>query len=678
MNTQTGTTGPFRLGIDTGGTYTDAALIDRNDKVVSVAKALTTHHDLARGIEAAIDAVLDTGACSSADIASVGLSTTLATNSIVERKGDRVALVAVGFSERDLDRQGLRDALSGDPVVRIAGGHDSHGSEVEPVDLDGLSEQLRELRPAASAFAVAARFATRNPDHEIAVRDSLRSSTGQPVTCSHELSARLNGPRRAVTAVLNARLIGVIDELVRAGEALLERRGIGVPLIIVRGDGSLISAEQARLRPVETILSGPATSVVAASWLTGKGDAIVSDIGGTTTDVATLDRGRPGTDPQGATVGGFRTMVEAIAVRTTGLGGDSEGALHDVGMRVRLALGPRRAIPVSLLAMEWRDAVHDLLDRQLEAEFPDEHAGRFVLAVPGRNTSDFGLNRAETVLLDRVGQGVADLATVAKSRKDVGTLDRLIARGHLLLSCATPSDAWHVTGQQSTWDAEAAKKALSLFARRRRPDGQQFAESAQAAAELISAQLIRDSAEFLMECAYAWDAKDFGHPPDELARHVLTTAGLDRHGGHVRLRAGLDRPLVALGGPAATCYEAVGERLSTSVDVPEFASAANAIGAVVGQVAFRALGQVSSLGQGRYRVHAGSGMEEVATEQGALDLLESWLRDQARSDAISAGIAEPVITVEHTLARVGENKDDTLLQAEMIVEATGRPNIGHR
>src|SRR5690606_13092405 len=112
-------------------------------------------------------------------------------------------------------------------------------------------------------------------------------------TMSHELSARLGGPRRALTTLLNARLIAMIDRLVAATEGFLAARGIAAPLMVVRGDGALVSAAFARLRPIETILSGPAASLVGARHLTGLDAAVVSDIGGTTTDVAVLDRGRP-------------------------------------------------------------------------------------------------------------------------------------------------------------------------------------------------------------------------------------------------------------------------------------------------------------------------------------------------------------------------------------------------
>src|SRR5690606_5110038 len=190
-----------------------------------------------------------------------------------------------------------------------------HGNE-RRLDMAALEEALPELARTVSGFAVCAYFAVRNPAHELSVSEAIRQRTGLPVTASHELTSKLGGPRRALTTLLNARLISMIDRLIDATEGFLEKRGIAAPLMVVRGDGALITSEFARARPIETILSGPAASLVGARHMTGLDDAVVSDIGGTTTDIAVLDGGRLRLDPDGATVGGLRTMVEAVAMRT--------------------------------------------------------------------------------------------------------------------------------------------------------------------------------------------------------------------------------------------------------------------------------------------------------------------------------------------------------------------------
>ena len=106
------------------------------------------------------------------------------------------------------------------------------------------------------------------------------------MTCSHELSSSLGGPRRALTAVLNARLINLLDRLINATQSIMAQHGLACPLMVVKGDGSLLRADFARSRPVETVLSGPAASLSGAAFLAGSKSALVADIGGTTTDIA--------------------------------------------------------------------------------------------------------------------------------------------------------------------------------------------------------------------------------------------------------------------------------------------------------------------------------------------------------------------------------------------------------
>ena len=276
------------LGVDTGGTYTDAVLIRDDKTVVASAKALTTRQDLAVGISEAIRAVLEQSGAAPQEVSMAALSTTLATNALVEGQGGRVALIYIGFKPNDLDRHGLSEALKGDPALVLGGGHSHAGAEAASFDVAALEDFLQNEAEGVTGFAVAGLFATRNPAHELEAARIIAAHTGAPVTCSHQLSAKLNGPKRALTAVLNARLIGMIDRLIgRAQDALVDL-GISAPMMVVRGDGALMSAMQARERPIETILSGPAASIVGARWLTGVEDALVADIGGTTTDVAVL------------------------------------------------------------------------------------------------------------------------------------------------------------------------------------------------------------------------------------------------------------------------------------------------------------------------------------------------------------------------------------------------------
>ena len=662
----------FLLGVDTGGTYTDAVLMDEAaTRVIAKAKALTTRPDLARGVGAAIDAVM--AGVDPAEVGMVSLSTTLATNALVEGQGGRVALVFVGFDPGEIARDGLSEALRGDPVIRLPGGHSHAGAEIAPLDLGSLREAVLALPPGLTGFAVAARFATRNPGHEIAARDLIRALTGLPVTCSHELSQALGGPKRALTAVLNARLIGMIDRLIGACEAHLARLGISARLMVVRGDGALVSAALAREKPIETILSGPAASIAGACWLSGEREALVSDIGGTTTDVCLLRDGRPAIDPEGARVGAFRTMVEAVAMRTTGLGGDSEVHLEE-GLDGGLKLGPRRLVPVSLLAVTEGAMVHRALDAALAAEAPPDGAGRF--AVPlWAGTPPAGLDPREAAVAGRLAGGPLPLPEAVRTRVEGAALMRLVGRGLVLLSGVTPSDAAHVLGKLAAWDGAAAEKALALFARRRSGRGDRIAPDAAAMARAVVAQLTDQTVDCLLEAAFAGDGRDWGMAPGELARHPLTRAGLDGHQGVVRVGLGLGVPVIGLGASAGTYYGAVGTRLGARMILPGHADVSNAIGAVVGQVAMVATGTVTSGGPGVFVAHLAAGPRRFDARDAALAALEAALAEDARARALAAGVEEIRLSVAREIDEVAVENQPMFIEARLRVTARGRPRI---
>ncbi|MFC3612597.1 hydantoinase/oxoprolinase N-terminal domain-containing protein [Lutimaribacter marinistellae] len=660
------------LGVDTGGTYTDAVLVRDEEKVVASAKALTTRDDLARGVGEAVRSVLTAAGVTPEDVGLAALSTTLATNALVEGQGGRVALIYIGFRESDLDRHGLSEALKGDPALVIGGGHSHAGNEVAPLDLKRLKAFL-ETESGVSGYAVAAQFATRNPAHELEAARIITEVTKRPVTCSHQLSARLNGPKRAVTAVLNARLIGMIDRLIGRAQDVLDEIGVNAPLMVVRGDGALMSAEQARERPIETILSGPAASIVGARWLTGVKDALVSDIGGTTTDVALIRGGKPAIDPNGARVGGFRTMVEAVAMRTHGLGGDSQVHVVTEGLAGGITLGPRRVLPVSLIAVDAPELVHDALDAQLRSTVPGEHDARFARAVPG--VSAEGIGAREAGLLARLGRAVMPLGEVLRTRLEHGALARLVDRGLVQVSGVTPSDASHVLGRLDSWDGVAARKALELVARKRVGSGERLAGGVEALARMILDQITEQTGLALLETVFAEEGDVFGLPPEELARHVLLRRGLSGHRGLIALDAAVNVEVVGLGASAPSYYPAVGERLRCRMVLPEHAGVANAIGAVVGRVRIKRSGSVTSPAEGRYRVHLESGPEDFQTSDMALATLEAALREDAEREARAAGAEEIRVSLERDVRTAQIEAREVFVEAMLTVEASGRPRV---
>ncbi|MGC1502636.1 MAG: hydantoinase/oxoprolinase family protein [Sulfitobacter sp.] len=661
------------LGVDTGGTYTDAVLIRDEQAVIASAKSLTTRHDLALGVGAAVRAVLAQASVAPSEIALASLSTTLATNALVEGQGGRVALIYIGFREKDMEAHGLAEALKGDPFIVLEGGHNHAGGAVAALDEVGLIAFLETHKDDVSGFAVASQFATRNPAHELRAAELVAQITGRPVSASHQLSAKLNGPKRALTAVLNARLIGMIDRLIGRAEQTLIALGIEAPLMVVRGDGALISSGQARERPIETILSGPAASIVGARWMTGVDHALVSDIGGTTTDVALLRDGRPTIDPAGARVGPYRTMVEAVAMRTTGLGGDSEVHFIAQGLQGGVTLGPKRVLPVSLVAVDAPEVVHDALDAQIRATTPGEHDGQFVRTVQG--VSREGIGPREEALLDRIGTALCPMEKVLRARVEQGALKRLVERGLVQVAGVTPSDASHVLGRVMEWDAGAARKALQLFGRRRTGSGTVLSNSEDAVAQMIIDRLTYQTSLALLETAFSEEDVPFDADPAVLARHMLMQRGMTGHRGLIKLETGLNVAVVGLGASAASYYPAVGKMLGCEMILPEYAGVANAIGAVVGRVTMRQSGTVTSPSEGKYRVHLLEGPQDFADQDKAMELLETVLRKEAVAQARIAGAEDIQVSVNRDIRTAGVESREVFIEATIMVEAAGRPRV---
>ena len=662
----------FILGVDTGGTYTDAVILEDEERVIAFSKALTTHSDLSLGIGSAIKKAVKQRNTAPEKISLVSLSTTLATNALVEGQGDRVALVMIGFQDSDLEKHSIFDALKGDPFLVIEGGHNYAGFAKSRLEKNKLSKWVSEIK-GVSAYAVCSQFAVRNPEHELEAAEIIRKLTDKPVSLSHQISAKLNGPKRALTAVLNARLIALIDVLIIKAEHVIKSLGILAPLMVVRGDGALISAAQAREKPIETILSGPAASIVGARWLTGETEAIISDIGGTTTDIAVLKGGKPAIDPRGASVGPYRTMVEAVAMYTFGLGGDSEVKLELEGLGGHISLGPKRVIPVALAASIEPDLIHQTLDSQLKNETPNDFDARFIRRT--RASTEPVLSERDDKVYRRIGEQFYPMSEVVKSRLDLQSVIKLVSMGVAQISAVTPSDASHVLGKSNAWDKEAAIKAIDLFARRRNGSGELLAGSTAQMAERIVCQLTEQTSSSILEMAFSEEKVDFGDKPDVLAKHPLTQFGLAGYSDLIKVNVGISKKIIGLGASAPTYYPAVGAELNCEVILPEYAGVANAIGAVVGKIVMRESGVISSPSEGKYLVHLDGKPVNFTSEAKALKVLEEKLTEKSIQKAKEAGAENVSVNIDREIKTANIENRSVFVEASVLVEASGRPRI---
>ncbi len=662
----------IRIGLDTGGTYTDAVAL-QGRRVVASAKALTTHWDLSIGLGNAIRAVLAglPEGIGSERISLICVSTTLATNAVVENRFSPTCTILVGFDANMVERSGVK-RMEGCTVVSVGGGHDATGEELEPLDELAVDAAVREFGSGVEAFAVAALFSVRNPAHEQRVRDRVRSGSAKPVTCSYELSSKLDAPQRALTAALNARLTPQIRHLLDALRRVLRHERISAPLMIVKGDGTLMKAEVALEYPVETVLSGPAASVVGAGFLSGLEDFAVADMGGTTTDVAIVAGGRPVVRAEGAVIGGWRTMVEAVDVRTCGLGGDSEVYFD---RNQRLAVGPRRAMPLSLLATHFPDVLVEL--RKLAtAERPPPLAGQFAYRNPGRDP-DAQLDRLERRVWDALGLSPRQLDEVARTGQGIEAVRRLVDRGLATIATFTPSDAMHVLGRQDGWNVEAARLgAMVLATEERNASAHKKRDTPEGLCERTYQHVVREAARVILETALAHDpgieAKNGRWGPlSPLIEDVVEGRAFSRL---LDARISLATSLVAIGAPVDAYYPEVARRLGAELVVPEHAGVCNAVGAVAGVVSETCEVVVNQPTFNVFRVHDPAGSRDYSEAHEAIEEAKRVSREHALAAALRAGASDPHIetSVMERRAHAG-SADDYLAEATVRSRATGRP-----
>lgn len=623
------------LGVDTGGTYTDAVVLDADTRsVLASAKALTTRHDLSVGVSNAFSAIAES--LDPERVALVSISTTLATNAVVEGHGSPVLVLLVGFDDKMLERTNINESF-GDAIVQvIGGGHNHYGLEQTPLDIDAVAAALQTHGPNVRAVAVASTFAVRNAAHEHAVRDIVVAQTDLPVTVSSSLSESLDAPRRALTTALNARLLSRISDLVDAAQRSLDALGITAPVMVAKGDGSLAAADSVARRPIETVLSGPAASIVGAAVLTGLDDFILSDIGGTTTDVGQLRAGRPRLTADGARVGGWRTMVEAIDVRTTGLGGDSQVTTD----RTEITVGPQRHVPLSLIAAEHPDIIRTLRADLNEPPSRDT-AGRFTFRI-GDEAGATGLSSIEQRVFDRLTTTPEPLRGVAAGALERKALHVLVDKGLAQIAGFTPSDAAHVLGLQDNWNGEGAAAGAELMAWYTGEDANDFCSR-------VWSETVRRSAGCILDVAF--DNPDTSHSLGDSLTNPLAEVAASGNGtiGSVTIGLALDAPIVAVGGPAAVYYEEVAKRCGAELVMPNNFAVANAVGAAAGEVVVRSHAEVHSDGPSMFRVVSSAGSEQVSDATEAIVSATQRAREAATAalNERCAGLTERGPASEH-------------------------------
>jgi len=625
-------------------------LLDSSQRVIAKTKALTTHQDLVIGIRNCIRYFHDSDL---QQIRLVSLSTTLATNAVVEGYGCEVGLLLIGNESTAV--------LPTKNYAVLQGGHDISGNPLANLDIQKIRQTITKFRGKVDAMAISGYLSVRNPEHELQVRDIVHEILGVPVVCAHELTSSLGFHERTVTAVLNARLIPVIKELIASVKTVLREFNIQARLMIVRGDGTLMTEERAIEKPIETILSGPAASIVGATSLTSTDKAIILDMGGTTTDIAVLKDGVPKVNPEGATVGGWLTRVRAADIFTYGLGGDS---YIQVSKKGKLVVGPQRVWPLAIAADKYPYLIRELQD-QLEITWTVPFAQPTDCYVFLKDKSPLTLNDIELSALKNLKSGSHTHLTLAKQlgiEPHFLNLQRLVESGMLAKASVTPTDLLHIQGSYTPGNVTASKLGIEIMARRQGVSPDEFTK--------LALDKVTDNLSLsLLDSMLSYE-----DTPTTIKNSLKSEFFLDKIFAHsferpLNLSVQFNFPIIAIGAPVRDYLPKVAEKLHCELIIPEHSEVANAVGAATGKVVeiFEAL--IRPAAEGGFILH--SPWERKVFE----DLTEAkkYARKQFEQAAIrsaeNAGAAYYEVTVNFEDEYLKTLYLDTKVQAVMI----GRP-----
>lgn len=622
------------LGIDTGGTFTDGVLIEQGSgRVLAKTKANTTKADLSIGIGNCIENLkLNEG---DYNVRTVCLSTTLATNSVVENKRSRVGLISM---EEDI----LKEKPGVICSANVRGLIDLDGSIKQNIDEEEIRQAVSAMKGKIDALVVSGYFSVRNPSHELKVKEIAAEILGIPVVCGHELSMSLGLKERTATAVLNAHLLPVIEDLINKTRLIMDRENIDADLLVMRGDGTMMKENIALSFPVETVLSGPAASVVGGVSMISEEDAMFVDLGGTTTDIANMTEGRVSITEDGATINGWRTKVRAADVYTYGLGGDSR--LHiDDKQRGKVSFGPEKAVPICFAAQqhpELMDEIREYCSRREQKVLPG-FLGVEALCLNEKKHNGFELDSGAQAVIELLSDGPHCAGYIAAKLNPAQrrySTQGLISRGAVEIISITPTDLMHAAGEFTEWDRETSVKCIEFLKDKE--------ETVDECVERLSSIFVNQIVWAVARSGFAFDGLF-----DNIIDGDWFRKALARENGTAALQCRIGSKIVAIGAPAQAWLTKLADRLGTEVVVPENYEVANAVGAANGRITETIIAEVHMGGKGKisYSVHTRDGVKQCGGYKNARRWAIEYLREKADDRISETGMEDCTVTISEDI-----------------------------
>lgn len=568
------------IGIDTGGTCTDAVIYNFEEKkILAYAKSSTTREDLSIGIEKAISKLPEDLRKQAEAIA---LSTTLATNACVENKGGRGKLFFFGANPEIVKKTGHEYGLVVDENLFFVESRTNPTGFIELYpDWDAFRASLAEQLKNTDAVGLVEFFAKKTGAAlEKKAKEIIQEEFDIPVVCGHELFEEYNIVKRGASTLLNARLLSTIAEFITAVKAAMHRLELDLPFVIVRSDGSLMSEAFAKLYPVETLLCGPVASVMGASELTREQNALVVDIGGTTTDVAFVKDGIAKRAESGVHIGNWDTFVKGLFVDTFGLGGDSLVYVNDAG---RMVLSGERAIPLCMLATQFPEVLPMLEESKSSVSLSFNQREEIYVALKQVEDTSRYTDRELDICraLYNKPMNLGKLGIVLDRNVSSVSVQRLVREGAIMRCGVTPTDAMHILGDFTMYDEKASYNGIYRLSRMVHTDVESFAREIYHAVEK---KLYINLARILFEERYKdWRSVGICDQLQQAIGDLYDSTQDD----YMTLGISCDATLIGVGAPTHVFLPQVGAKLGAKVIMPEYAAVANALGAIVGNVVTR-------------------------------------------------------------------------------------------
>lgn len=664
------------IGIDTGGTYTDAVIYDfESSTVICTSKALTTRDNLETGIEEALDA-LDASLFPEVEI--VALSTTLATNACVENKGGRAKLLFFGVDEKVFDMVGKNYGLSDKADVFFCDrSTDSNGTKAAEPEWEKLFASMNDWISDAESIGIVEVFAMNDgAELEKKAKQKLVEKCDIPVICGHELFYELNSIQRGASTLLNAKLVPIIQDFIASIKRSLASRDIKAPIAVVRSDSTLMSEDYSKQRPVETILSGPAASVIGGMSITCEADSIIVDMGGTTTDISIVRKGVPKVASNGVNIGKWRTFVHGVYIDTFGLGGDSTIRL----INGKVTQEPRRMMPLSIAAHKWPEIICEL--RELVSSENLKHYPVYeFLSLVKDIKDDEVYTKEEKKLCTALHDGPLMIEKAALAvKRDIYTLNtkRLESEGIIMRIGLTPTDIMHIKGDFNAFNKEAPKLAVQYILRCLADEtGKVVDESGfcDMVYDLIKLKLYTNIVRITLEDKYPDMMKNGLSPQLEW---FITKSFEERNNEQRDFAFTLQSSLVGIGAPIHIFLPDVAKALGTKCVIPKHAGVANAIGAVVSNISASSCVEIRPSRDGSgYMVFGKERKYDVKSMEEAVEIAKAEVVNDAVKEARRRGITEdPEVSTDIKTNIVKTRRNDSVdLGTKVTATATGKITV---